>query len=349
METINDIIASIDKPPATFEEYLNCFAPKIGGLINSYIPEGTHPDMDRYLYAPLKRYSENGGKRHRPLICFAACRAVGGDMDRATSAAAAIEHFHTAALIHDDIADEAELRRGEPCLHLTEGLGLAINMGDLALSLVNGTVINDPLLSDSVKVRVVSELIEMTRRTIEGQALDIGWARDGRYDITPEDYLVMATHKTAHYSGAVPLAVGAIVGGGSEEQIEELRAYGLDTGLAFQIQDDLLNLVGSEESTKKDFRSDITEGKRTLMVVHALKHSGKRERLIEILSSKEKDPAVLAEAVDIMTESGSIEYARSYAESLTTRATKRLSEALEPSDSRDMLISMADWFVNRLK
>ncbi len=349
METINDIIASIDKPPTTFEEYLNCFAPKIGGLINSYIPEGTHPDMDRYLYAPLKRYSENGGKRHRPLICFAACRAVGGDMDRATSAAAAIEHFHTAALIHDDIADEAELRRGEPCLHLTEGLGLAINMGDLALSLVNGTVINDPLLSDSVKVRVVSELIEMTRRTIEGQALDIGWARDGRYDITPEDYLVMATHKTAHYSGAVPLAVGAIVGGGSEEQIEELRAYGLDTGLAFQIQDDLLNLVGSEESTKKDFRSDITEGKRTLMVVHALKHSGKRERLIEILSSKEKDPAVLAEAVDIMTESGSIEYARSYAESLTTRATKRLSEALEPSDSRDMLISMADWFVNRLK
>ena len=349
METINDIIASIDKPHATFEEYLNCFAPKIGGLINSYIPEGTHPDMDRYLYAPLKRYSENGGKRHRPLICFAACRAVGGDMDRATSAAAAIEHFHTAALIHDDIADEAELRRGEPCLHLTEGLGLAINMGDLALSLVNGTVINDPLLSDAVKVRVVGELIEMTRRTIEGQALDIGWARDGRYDITPEDYLVMATHKTAHYSGAVPLAVGAIVGGGSEEQIEELRAYGLDTGLAFQIQDDLLNLIGSEESTKKDFRSDITEGKRTLMVVHALKHSSKRERLIEILSSKEKDPTVLAEAVDIMTESGSIEYARNYAEGLTTRATKRLSEALEPSDSRDMLISMADWFVNRLK
>ena len=349
METINDIIASIDKPPATFEEYLNCFAPKIGGLINSYIPEGTHPDMDRYLYAPLKRYSENGGKRHRPLICFAACRAVGGDMDRATSAASAIEHFHTAALIHDDIADEAELRRGEPCLHLTEGLGLAINMGDLALSLVNGTVINDPLLSDSVKVRVVSELIEMTRRTIEGQALDIGWARDGRYDITPEDYLVMATHKTAHYSGAVPLAVGAIVGGGSEQQIEELRAYGLDTGLAFQIQDDLLNLIGSEESTKKDFRSDITEGKRTLMVVHALKHSDKRERLVEILSSKEKDPAVLAEAVEIMIESGSIEYARNYAETLTSRATKRLSEALEPSDSRDMLISMADWFVKRLK
>ena len=147
----------------------------------------------------------------------------------------------------------------------------------------------DPDLDDHTKVRVISELIEMTRRTIEGQALDIGWARDGRYDITPEDYLVMATHKTAHYSGAVPLAVGAIIGGGTAEEVEALRSYGLDTGLAFQIQDDLLNLIGSEESMKKDFRSDITEGKRTLVVGHALSNAAPeaRERLIQILSAKE--------------------------------------------------------------
>ena len=349
MDNINDIIAAIEEPPETFEEYLTRYAAQVGTLVNSYIPQGSHPDMDRYLYEPLNAYSQNGGKRHRPLICFAACRAVGGDMARATSAAAAIEHFQTAALIHDDIADEAELRRGEPCLHLTEGMGLAINMGDLALSLVNGTVINDPLLDDATKVRVVNELIEMTRRTIEGQALDIGWARDGRYDITPEDYLVMATHKTAHYSGAVPLAIGAIIGGGTEAEIEALRNYGLDTGLAFQIQDDLLNLIGSEESTKKDFRNDITEGKRTLMVVHALQHSDDRDRLIDILSSKEKDQAVLAEAVDIMETSGSIEYARNYAENLTSIAKNRLVDMVRPSSSRELLISMADWFVNRLK
>ena len=204
---INEIIAAVENPPTSFEEYLNYYAERVGELVNAYLPTGTHPDMDRYLYDPLKAYSKNGGKRHRPLICFAACLAVGGDMERATSAAAAIEHFHTAALIHDDIADEAELRRGEPCLHLTEGIGLAINMGDLALSLVNGTVVHDDNLDAETKVRVLTELTEMTRRTIEGQALDIGWARDGRYDITPEDYLVMATHKTAHYSGAVPLAV----------------------------------------------------------------------------------------------------------------------------------------------
>ena len=351
MKNINEILASAQDTPHTFEEYLDCYADQVGDLVNEYIPRGSHEAMDRYLYDPLMAYSRNGGKRHRPLICFAACLAVGGDAQLACSAAAAIEHFHTAALIHDDIADEAELRRGEPCLHLTEGLGLAINMGDLALTLVNGTVMNDPDLSDAVKVRVVNELIAMTRRTVEGQALDIGWARDGRYDITPEDYLIMATHKTAHYSGAVPLAIGAIIGGGSESQVEALRNYGLDTGLAFQIQDDLLNLVGTEESTKKDFRSDITEGKRTLVVVHALQNAGaaERDRLIEILSSREKDPAVLAEAVEIMERTGSVDYARNYAENPTSIAKNRLIDMIEPSISREMLVSMADWFVNRLK
>jgi geranylgeranyl diphosphate synthase type I len=351
MEKVSEILGSIDSTPASFEEYLDRYASRIGDVINEYIPHGTHDDMQKYLYAPLLEYSQNGGKRHRPLICFAACMAVGGNVDRATSAAAAIEHFHTAALIHDDIADEAELRRGEPCLHLREGIGLALNMGDLGLSLVNGTVIDDPLLDDATKVRVVSELINMTRRTIEGQALDIGWARDGRYDITPEDYLVMATHKTAHYSGAVPLAIGAIAGDGSEMQIEALRNYGLDTGLAFQIQDDILNLVGTEESTQKDFRNDITEGKRTLIVVHALQNldEANKARLVEILSSKERDPQILAEAVTIMEKSGSITYARNYAENLSSIAKNRLREMIDPSPARDLLESMADWFVKRLK
>ena len=351
MENINEIIAGNESQPTTFEEYLTCYADKVGELVNEFIPRGSHPDMDRYLYEPLFAYSQNGGKRHRPLISFAACRAVGGDMVRATSAAAAIEHFHTAALIHDDIADAAELRRGEPCLHLSEGLGLAINMGDLGLSLVNGTVVKDENLDDATKVRVITELIDMTQRTIEGQAMDIGWARDGRYDITPEDYLTMATHKTAFYSGAVPLALGSIIGGGTEEQVGALRSFGLDTGLAFQIQDDLLNLIGSQESVQKDFRSDITEGKRTLVVVHALHNSSEqaRARLVEILSSKEKDPAVLAEAVALMEEAGSIEYARAFAENLTEKAKVRLVEKVDPSDARDLLLSMADWFVSRLK
>ena len=351
MIDFNELLITGSEDIQSFEDYLNRYADRVGDAINVYIPKGTHPDMDRYLYAPLLRFSRNGGKRHRPLICFAACMAVGGDASRALSSAAAMEHFHTAALIHDDIADEAELRRGEACLYLTEGLGLAINMGDLGLQLVNGTVAKDPNLDDHTKVRVLTELIEMTKRTIEGQALDIGWARDGRYDITPEDYLIMATCKTAHYSGAAPLAIGAIIGGGTETQVEGLRNYGLDTGLAFQIQDDLLNLVGKAESTKKGFRDDITEGKRTLVVVHALQNLGEADRshLIEILSSHSKDPAVLDEAVGLLNKAGSIDYARNYAENLTSIAKNRLVDMIEPSKARDLLISMADWFVNRIK
>jgi geranylgeranyl diphosphate synthase type I len=332
-----------------FEQFLNEYAELAGTVINALIPTGTHPDMDRYLYGPLMQYSQNGGKRHRPLICVAAAHAVGGDHRRAFSSAAAIEHFHTAALIHDDIADEAELRRGEPCMHLRIGEGLAINAGDLALSIVNGIVMRDPLLDDATKVQVALELVAMAQYTVEGQALDIGWAQDGRYDLTLEDYFAMAIHKTAHYSGAVPLAVGAIVGGGTPEQIEGLRQFGLDTGLAFQIQDDVLNLVGTEEQTKKDFRNDITEGKRTLIVVHALENSTQKQRLIEILSSRTKDPNLLAEAVQIMEESGSIQYARDYADQLCQAAKKRLVTIVEPSISRDLLESMADWFVERLQ
>ncbi|MDO4183206.1 MAG: polyprenyl synthetase family protein [Coriobacteriia bacterium] len=350
-KTVTQIMQEVGKKPATFEEYLQLYAQPVGDLVNSYIPKGEHPDMETYLYGPLTKYSENGGKRHRPLICFAACAAVGGNMDLAMSAAAAIEHFHTAALIHDDIADDAKTRRGKPCMHLVEGLGLSVNMGDLGLYLVNGTVVNDESLDPMVRLRVISELLDMTCSTIEGQALDIGWARDGRYDITPEDYLCMARHKTAFYSGGVPLAVGAIVGGASEETVEGLRKFGLDTGLAFQIQDDLLNLVGEEESVKKDFRSDITEAKRTLVMVHCLQHSTpeNRQRLIDILNAKTEDAALLEEAVQIMQASGSIEYARNYTRTLTEEAKARLVDILPPSEARDVLLSMADYFINRLK
>lgn len=349
MLDIDDLIAH-KGIPHTFEEYLTHYAPEIGEAINSFIPHATHPDMDTYLYQPLRKYSANGGKRHRPLICFIAARAVGGTAHCALSAAAAIEHFHTAALIHDDIADDAHLRRGLPCLHISEGLGLAINMGDLGLMLVNGTVIDDASLDDHTKVRVLSELITMTRLTIEGQALDIGWARDNRYDLTIDDYLVMATHKTAHYSGGVPLAIGAIVGKGSEKEIQGLRNFGLNTGLAFQIQDDLLNLIGKAESTKKGFRDDITEGKRTLMVVHALSElpPSKKQQLIDILSSHTTDEAQLNAAVSLMQEADSINFARRYAEQLTSKAKEEIADVLEPSIHRDLLVSMADFFVNRL-
>ncbi|MHB1342309.1 MAG: polyprenyl synthetase family protein [Coriobacteriia bacterium] len=330
-----------------FELYLKRNAKRFDDYLATFFVAGSHHDMRQYLYEPLCEFSQNAGKRHRPLICLLACEAVGGDAAKAWPSAAAIEHFHTAALIHDDIEDSSLTRREQPCMHITEGVGLAINAGDLALALVCGTVVHDVGLDDATKLRVLDELVAMTTRTIEGQALDIGWARDGRFDLCIEDYLVMANHKTGYYSGGIPLAVGAIIGGGSEEQITALRAFGMAAGLAFQIQDDVLNLVGTKESTKKDFRSDIAEGKRTLVAIHALGAAPRRERLLEILASHPSDPAVLQEAVDIMDEAGSIEYAKGYALKLVKDAKAQLETAVPASSARRLLLSMADFFVKR--
>jgi len=330
-----------------FELYLKANAKAFDRYLLTFFGDGTHPDMSRYLYAPLRRFSDNSGKRHRPLICLLACEAVGGDPKKAWPAAAAIEHFHTAALIHDDIEDSSLTRRDEPCMHIAEGIGLAVNAGDLALALVCGTVVHDPGLDDAMKIRVLAELVDMTTRTIEGQALDIGWARDRRFDLGVDDYLTMANHKTAYYSGAVPLAVGAIIGGGSTAQVETLRAFGMAAGLAFQIQDDVLNLVGTKESTKKDFRSDVAEGKRTLVTIHALRNSRRRQRLLEILSARTSDPALLAEAVEIMEETGSLEFARNYGCDLVVDAKQGLIDSIPKSHARDLLASMADFFIKR--
>jgi geranylgeranyl diphosphate synthase type I len=306
------------------------------------------PDVKRYLYAPLEKYTKNGGKRHRPLICELGCAAVGGEPQTVDSAAAAIEHFHTAALIHDDIADESLTRHGKPCLHLSLGLGLAINAGDLALSQVTGNVLKDPGLDEHTKIRVLNELVDMTTLTIEGQALDIGWAKDARFDISIEDYLKMARRKTAYYSAAIPLAIGAIIGGGSSDEVKVLREFGMNCGLAFQIQDDVLNLIGKAESTKKDFRSDISEGKRTLIAVHALLNSPEHDELATILASHTANDTMLNCAVDLMQKAGSIDFAREYAGGLINKAKSQLASSLPASEALELLLSMADFFVERL-
>ncbi len=332
----------------SFQSYLEQNSSRIGELIASYFENNAYGDINRYLYEPLAKYSANGGKRHRPLICELACGAVGGEVERVSSAAVAIEYFHTAALIHDDIADESTIRRGEACLHISEGEGLAINAGDLALSQVTGSVLADKGLSESLRLRVLEELVVMTTRTIEGQALDIGWARDGRFDLNIEDYLQMARRKTAYYSGGTPLAVGAIIGGGTEEQIEALREFGMATGLAFQIQDDLLNLTGNKELLGKDYRSDITEGKRTLIAVHALQHSPQKSELTAILASHTSAPTMLSCAVDIMYGAGSIEFARDYATGLVAAAKADVADKLDDNNYTKLLMQMADFFIERM-
>lgn len=341
---------------ALFAAYLAKKRPQIEAYLSQTAPacepgtEGTpRAELDRYLYGPFARFTASGGKRTRPALCLLGAEAVGGDPALALSTAAAIENFQSAALIHDDIADESELRRGEPCTYVTEGTGVAINVGDLGLSVVLGGVLSDEALPAQTRLDVMGELYRMELRTIEGQALDLGWVRDGRWDITPDDYLYMASHKTAYYSAAVPLVAGATVGGGSPEQRRALDGFGMAAGLAFQLQDDLLNLVGDASKQGKDFRSDITEGKRTLLVVWALSHldGAGRDELIGLLGKKTTDAAELDRAVSLIESAGAVDHVRAYARELVDEAKSCLQGAELDRDARLTLESMADFFVER--
>ena len=343
-------------PGALFTAYLGEKRPQIEAFLATCAPacvpgtaEATRADLDRYLYRPLARFTASGGKRTRPALGLLGCEAVGADPETALSTAAAIEYFQSAALIHDDIADKSELRRGEPCTYVTEGTGVAINIGDLGLVNVLALVLRDQKLPAATRADVAERLVQMEERTLEGQALDLGWARDGRWDISVEDYLYMASHKTAYYSAAVPLVTGALCGGGAPDQLRALDEFGMRAGLAFQLQDDLLNLVGDAEAQGKDFRSDITEGKRTLLVVWALAHLGdlQRDELLHILGRETTDAAELARAVELIDASGAVDYVRGYARELVADAKAHLVGARLEEAPRDVLLSMADFFVER--
>lgn len=339
---------------AAFASFLAAQRPLIDNYLKEHGPAAADgpqsSELTRYLYRPLARFTAEGGKRTRPALCLLGAAAVGGDPKAALPVADAIETFQSAALIHDDIADKSELRRGQPCVHVTEGTGVAINVGDLALVNVESQILRTGDYAPDVRLRLLEEVLLMEERTLEGQALDLGWARDARWDVSVDDYLYMASHKTAYYSAATPLAAGAICGHGTSEQVEGLRSFGMEAGLAFQLQDDLLNLVGDAAKQGKDFRSDITEGKRTLMIVWALERLGGSDRddLLRILQAETTDVAQLAWVVDLLERVGAIDHAREYAHELVRSAKARLEGVdLEPG-ARKILLSMADFFVERL-
>ena len=333
-----------------FVDYLAEVSPEIDAKLHSYlegVPEGS--SLHRYLYGILDEFISRGGKRVRPAMAMLACGATGGEPRTALASGCAIEVFHAAALIHDDIMDASNLRREQRCAHILHGIPLAINAGDYALGLVCTIVVRDPLLADSTKLAVLDVIGEMSARTVEGQALDVGWVRDDVYTLTADDYLTMALGKTGYYSGVAPLRVGGIIAGATAQEARALEGFGKNSSIAFQIQDDLLNILGSERTMGKDYLSDVLEAKRTLMVIHCLAEAGPadRQRLVDLLRlGPEKDKERALEVVAMMQRYGSIDYARTYARMLIMEARSYLAQ-LRESDARKTLASMADFFLER--
>ena len=292
-----------------------------------------------WLYDLIRRYPTRSSKGLRPTLFLATCEAFGGSAEDAMGVAVAIELLHNAFLVHDDIVDGSVRRRGGPTLHEECGLGLALNAGDalgaFAQRHLRGAI---HCLPATTAERVLCEFEVMLMRTVEGQATELGWCRDGIDDVGPEDYLDLIMHKTCWYTTIHPLRVGALIGSatagdGPGPDLDQMIRFGFSLGAAFQIRDDLLNLVG-DERYGKEIGGDLVEGKRTLMLIHLLQQAqgSDREDLAHYLrvDQTDRDTAMVRRIRTMMDSYGSLEFAEAYAEGVALQAEEAFEAAFAP-------------------
>ena len=315
------------------------------------------PDKEprRHLYDLVSLYPQRSGKGLRPALCIATCRAFGGSVHSVLLSAVAIELFHNAFLVHDDVEDGSLNRRGRPTLASEFGLPIAVNVGD-AMNVLSIRPLMENLnqLGSTLTWRVFSEIEHMVHQCVEGQAMELGWVRDNVCEMTDDDYLRMTLKKTCWYTCIHPCRIGALIGSGGTVDLDRFNRFGYFMGAAFQIQDDLLNLVGDEAKYGKEIGGDIWEGKRTLVLIHALNHCTVREkkRLGTFLATPRLDrsPSDVQWVYDIMGRYKSIEYARSSARQLAGAALKEFGVAygtLPDSEDKRLIANIVLYMIER--
>lgn len=344
-------------------------SPRLRGFLESYIPLIEEElfsflparEPEAYLYGPMRVYPERGGKRSRPALVLLSCAALGGDLRRAMRTAAAFEMFQSFALLHDDIEDDSEMRRGEPCMHRLHGVPLSINIGDaLYAKVFEVLAANGPLLGCEMTLTLIEEMLRGSRETFEGQAYDIGWIRS-RTVPDEAEFMTMLRKKTGWYTGRGPCTAGAIVAGAPEAQQRAIGDFGEAMAIAFQIRDDLLNLMSAAGDaalapgvTKgaygKERGGDIAEGKRTLIMIDLLRKcaAADRERVLDILHAgrAETTPEQIETVIGMADEHGSIAYASEVADRRGQEALRLLGE-LPATEERELLREMLEFFVRR--
>lgn len=287
------------------------------------------------LYQAARHIIEAGGKRVRPLLCILSCNAVEGTCDQSIGTASAVELIHTFTLIHDDIMDNDEMRRGNPAVHRVYGPHTAILAGDLLFSKAFQ-------LCDDETFKILSRA---SAEICEGQEMDISF--EDRVDVSEEEYMKMVTKKTAVLLEAATEA-GAVMGHGVDAEIENLAVYGKNMGIAFQIKDDLLGAVGDEERLGKPVGSDVIEGKKNILSIKALELlEGKEEKeLLEIMKKEENTDEELQKTLDYFKSSGALKYCNEKMAEYYEISRDALMN-IQQSQARDNLEEMADFIVNR--
>lgn len=306
------------------------------------------PELDAF-YGLLRTYPLRRGKMLRGRLVMGAAEAFAGSSEVAIDVAAALELFQNWVLVHDDIEDDSIERRGEPALHREVGMPLALNVGD-ALHVYMWDLLHQLACSAERADALRREFLRMIHRTAEGQHLDLAWVTHGHFDVTEAEYLRMVVLKTSWYTVTSPLRLGALIGG--VEPASVLERAGADLGAAFQIRDDVLNLLPDDGGYGKEFAGDLYEGKRTLILAHLFANAtgDVRGELVDRLSAPRLD-RTNRDVSWILTQierHSSLAYAQRRAEELARSGLaaleEGLSDAARPGAARrvqDMLQTLA--------
>lgn len=296
------------------------------------------------LYEPGAYILSSPGKRLRPLLVLMSVKAVGGSYSDAYNAAASVEMLHNFTLVHDDIMDNADIRRGLPTVHKKYDVSTAILVGDSLLS-----VAYEYLLKD-LKVNIKDTVATFNHGVVEvceGQSLDKEF--EVRNSVSVDEYIVMITKKTAAMA-EMCCKIGAQIGNGSLEEIKALSSYGRNIGIAFQIQDDLLDVIADEKDFGKSIGGDLVEGKKTFLFIKALeKAQGKdKQALLKVVKNKGIDPKEIELYKDLYNKLGIIKIAEEEIKKYSKKAMKALNILKNPED-KEMFEILTDILLTRLK
>ncbi len=280
------------------------------------------------LYDAARYALSSGGKRLRPLIVLLTARGFGAGVETALPAALSVEVFHNFTLVHDDIMDHSSERRGRPTVHVKWNQDVAILAGDYLLSLSYKLLAGSPpvLLPEAMSV-----FTEMVNQLCEGQMLDKNF--ESRRDVTVDDYFQMIDAKTGALLRAC-MELGGLVGGADAGERLLLRESGQFVGRAFQLQDDLLDVVANDQRWGKKVGGDLAEGKRTYLLLQSLESLDGTDRALfeKVMNGRGLDPDEIPEARALMIESGVVDETRARIEEYTRVGLERLSEVAAGRD-----------------
>ncbi len=306
-------------------------------IINRSIEEFLPIKEPEGLYKACRHLIRAGGKRLRPVLSLISAEALGKDWRNILPAAIAIETIHNFTLIHDDIMDRDEMRRGVPTVHKLFGEATAILAGDTLFAEAFKILTKCNVKPENL-VKAVDMLADVCIKICEGQFLDMSF--ESRDFVSEEEYIDMVEKKTAVLI-ACSCSMPAVLFGEKEEIVEALWNFGLLSGIGFQIHDDVLDLIGGER-IGKDWGSDLVEGKKTLVVIKAMEMGVE----IEIFGKGKATKEEIAKAVQKLKDCGAIDYASKKAKEFVERGKEHL-KILPDSEAKRLLIAIADYLVTR--